>query len=176
MKPTDLLTTLVLLASMVCLGPSLRAAQNKAQNKEQWAAIRVFVFAGSNPSGFVDPGHKDLTDSIADLKKALAQKKVITVVDEGEGADVMVEVTGRGYRESGGTTTYKTPLGQYATSKDMVATVRVTISAGDYSTTIDGLNDGRITNVWRTAANSAARQIEAWVRDNRDKLLARRTK
>jgi hypothetical protein len=161
-KRVDLLTALALMASLSWAG----AVNAQKQKKDQLTSIRVFVAAGSSSTGFVDPGHEELTDSIADLKKALAQKKVITLVDERGSADIIAQVVGRGFTGTG------TELATQGEPR--FAIVRVTLSAGDYTTTIDGHNDGRLLGAWRTAANDAARQIEEWIRDNRDKLLARR--
>jgi hypothetical protein len=169
MKRINLLTALALLAAMICLSLSPLSAQKK----EQQTAIRVFVFVASNSNGFSDPGQKDRNDSLEDLKKDLGKKLIVT--DRREDADVTVELVGRGYQNPQTVGKTARAFGD-ATGKNRVATVSVTIAAGDYSATIDGQNDGRLTNVWRTAAGDTAKKIEAWVQDNREKLLSRRTK
>ena len=54
--------------------------------------------------------------------------------------------------------------------------VRTKLTVGEYSTEIVGKNDGRITNVWRTAANNAANQIDKWINANRDRVRQSKAK
>jgi hypothetical protein len=178
MKHTNLLTALALLASMIYPRASQAAQKQKQQPQE---LIRVFVFA-ADQTGFSDPGQslKNLKDSVGDLKHAFRSesKKEIVVVEDREAADIVVEVIARGYEDAGSTTTLTrgTLAGlSSTTSKNSVLAVRVTLTAGDYSTTLDGTSDAGYP-IWLNAAISAVKQIKSWVQDNRDKLLARRTK
>jgi hypothetical protein len=164
---------ILLLACTVFATPSLRAHDN---NKGQ-LPIRIFVFtAATNPSGFVDSNHKDLTDSVSDLRKDLKSK--FTLVDDRATADVSVEIVGRGYVPTGALSTITHGFSS-TTSPNSVAAVRATLSAGDYSTTIDGISDvsAYIPNgTWRGAAWSLESQIDKWVRNNYEKLMTLRTK
>jgi hypothetical protein len=150
------------------------AASPVYAQKKSADPIKVFIFTAPNEGGFADPDQKQRTDSVEDLKKALDKKDVIQIVAQKEGADVTLEVLGRGGEETGSATTSRGPYGTWNTSKDTVATVRVGLTAGTYATLVEGHNDGRITNVWRTAANNAAKKIENWIKDNHDRLIAQR--
>ena len=136
--------------------------------------VKVFVFTAANAGGFVDPGQKQRSDSVEDLKKALEKKDFIQFVNQKEGADMTLEVLGRGGEETGSVTTSRGPFGTWNSSRDTVATVRVGLTAGTYTALVEGYNDGRLTNVWRTAANNAAKKIENWIKDNHDRLIAQR--
>lgn len=136
--------------------------------------IRVFVFTAANDSGFVDADLKRRNDSVNDLKKVLSKNSFVQMVSEKNIADVTLEIMGRGGEQTGSATTTQDIYGQWHTNPDSVATVRVALRAGAYSTIFEGRNDGRITNVWRTAANNAAKGIENWIRTNHDSLLSKR--
>lgn len=168
MKFNRLLLLGLAVAAMVSIASPAFAEKKTAE------PIRVFIFTAANEGGFVDAGQKQRTDSIEDLKEALEKKDVVQIVGQSEGADITLEVLGRGGEETGSATTARGSYGTWNTSKDTVATVRVGLTAGTYSTLIEGHNDGRITNVWHTAANNAAKKIEKWIKDNHDNLIARR--
>jgi hypothetical protein len=164
-----------LVMAMVLSASFLIAAQKKSEEP-----IKVYVFTATNPGGFVDPDQKQRTDSVEDLKRALGKKDLVQVVDQKDSPDVTLEVLGRGDEETG-TSSTTTSRGYYGiwgstTSKDTVAAVHVRLKAGNYSTLIEGRNDGRITNVWWTAANNAAKQIQRWIKENHDRLIALRPK
>lgn len=165
MKPVNSVAAIALLLSLIHLLPDLMVAQKK----EQQAPIRVFVFAGNNSKGFTDPGQKDRNDSAEDLKKELRKKLVVT--DNRDNAEVIVEVVARGY-ELPQTVTKTAKVFGDPTGKTRVPTVSVTLTVGDYSATLVGQKEQN----WRSAADDAAKKIEAWVQDNYDKLLARRAK
>jgi hypothetical protein len=104
----------------------------------------------------------------------------MVLVDDRESAELLVEVLRRGLEDTGKTSTRTTAdiLGGFnsTTTKDTEALVRTRLSIGEYSTEIVGKNDGRITNVWRTAANNAANQIDKWIQTNRDRVRQYRPK
>jgi hypothetical protein len=158
----------------LAIAATVSAASPAFAGKKTAEPIKVFIFTAANEGGFVDPGQKQRIDSVEDLKKALEKKDLVQIVGQREGADITLEVLGRGGEETGSATTSRGPYGTWNTSKDTVATVRVGLRAGTYSTLVEGHNDGRITNVWRTAANNAAKRIENWIKDNHDNLIARR--
>jgi hypothetical protein len=146
----------------------------KAYQKGGLQPIRVYIFTAGNKDGFVDADTKRRTDSVEDLKKDLEKNSIVQLVSEKDGADLVLEVLGRGAQETGSATSTKDMYGQWHTNNDTVAIVRVGLIAGSYSTVIEGRNDGRITNVWRTAANNAAKHIENWIKANYGNLISRR--
>jgi hypothetical protein len=168
MKFNRILVFGLAIATIVVSPASIFAQQRSAE------PIKVFVFTAPNEGGFVDSVQKLRTDSVEDLKKTLDKKDLVEIVSQKEGADMTLEVLGRGGEETGSATTSRGAYGTWNTSKDTVATVRVGLTAGTYATLIEGHNDGRITNVWRTAANNAAKKIENWIKDNHDRLIAQR--
>jgi hypothetical protein len=157
------------LALTICSGATHAEAKPK---KEKQSQIRVFVFVASNPNGFIDPGQKERNDSANDLKTYLGKK---WMTDKREDANVIVEVTGRGYQQL--ETLTKTAQNWGVSGNKSVATVYATITAGDYTAKLIGQDDGwEKTQLWKTAAVHAAKKIIAWTQDNHDKLLALRTK
>jgi hypothetical protein len=56
-----------------------------------------------------------------------------------------------------------------------VGILRVGLQAGSYVALIEGQPYGNGTIiVWRQAAADAARKIQRWIKDNHDKLIAKR--
>ncbi len=162
-----LLAFLVLISGMAAAQPPALAYGNKDRQ-----TVRLYIFTASSAKGLVD---SNLSDTVKDLKKYLSK---YTLVDNQNNADVCVEVVGRGYVPTGTVSTVTQGLST-TTGPNTVAAIRVTLTAGDYSTTIDGV--GVISNffpngTWRSAAVAVEAQIDKWIRGNYDKLLALRTK
>jgi hypothetical protein len=156
MRRITFCTTFVLLAAVTCGGPL-------HGNNDKQAQVSVFVFVGTDASGFTNPNRKDLNDSVTDLKNYLRSK--VRLADKREDADVTVEVVSRALEFPA------RPNGD-AAHEFKVPTVTVRLSAGNYSTTFDGQdNENRY---WRVGAYDAAEKIETWVRDNHDKLIKER--
>ena len=128
MKFNRLLLLGLAVAAMVSVASPAFAEKKTAE------PIKVFIFTAANEGGFVDAGQKQRTDSIEDLKKALDKKDMVQIVAQSEGADITLEVLGRGGEETGSATTARGSYGTWNTSKDTVATVRVGLTAGTYST------------------------------------------
>ena len=125
-------------------------AQKKSVNP-----IKVFV--GANTNGFSD----ERSDSARDLAKDLYKNSMIIPATSVSDADVTVEVTDR-QRVDG--------------SSQTTASIYTRLTAGHYSTNIEGVYNGLpFTKVWSLAAGDAARKIENWIRSNYNNLLARRT-
>ena len=146
----------------------------KANQKGKLEPIKVFIFTATNKDGFVDADVKRRADSVEDLKKALEKNSLIQLVSERDAADVVLEVLGRGAQETGSATSTRDIYGQWHTNNDTVATVRVALTAGSYSTVLEGWNNGSLTYVWRTAANNAAKHIENWIKANYGNIVSRR--
>lgn len=165
--------SLIAVLMLAVVVPSAYAGQKKAVEP-----IRVFVFTAQNPGGFTDDDQKHRTDSVVDLQKAF-DKKVVEVVSSPDQADVKLEVLGRGYDETG-TTTTTTSRGYYgvwnsSSWNDTVPTVHVGLRAGAYGAMFWGsANPGQLGLAWRTAAKTAASQIEKWIKQNHDTLISKR--
>lgn len=129
----------------------------------------VFVAAGEPEAPFVDP---DLLESAQQVSRELGKKKGLGVPRKAGEADVQIRILRRLRRPSGysgvvatsPTTAFALPFDEYA----LVASLVV----GDYAQERTGAHTGS----WRGAAGKLADQIERWVRQNREQLLARRGK
>jgi hypothetical protein len=147
----------------------LAAAMATAQTKDE---IRVYVYtAQASGNGFTDPGQKDREEAVAGLKRDLA-KRHLAVVEDQASADFTAEILDRG--QSTAFPKRSVEIGGGLTVQGNMADVHVKISAGDYSTIIEGVNDGRLLGAKGVALGKAANQIETWVKENRAKLLASR--
>lgn len=154
------------------------AAQKKPYGNKEREDIRIYVFARENTPGFTDADSKDRTDSVADVKKVLARSH-FAVVDSQSEAKLSVGVE-PGYMPTG-TMTRTRRTGGFSTkmSPDDVSAVRLTVAAGDYSTTIVGTSiSGGVTchchpyGTWAEAAATAESQLDTWVQSNYEKLIA----
>ena len=118
--------------------------------------VRVFVFAAADPSGFVDAEQKAREDSALDLRKALdSKRRAIEIVPTRDSADLVLEVL----RRTKGVLDDKYRV-----------EVRLTVPKTEYHKDFFGADDLG----WRYAANQVADQVDDWLKDNRDRLLARR--
>jgi hypothetical protein len=161
--------------------PSNGKARVFVTDSQKMDPIRVFVFTAADPGGFVDSNLKQRSDSVEDLKKDLSKNSVIQIVSQQAGADVTLEVLGRGDRETGGTSTFYGYDGQWHTYADTVRVVRVGLRAGTYTRLFEGTSSfaqrglvGVSQGLWRVAASGAAKGIENWIRANHDNLISRR--
>ena len=115
---------------------------------------RVYIYTAESPSGTVTEEEQGRRDSVRDLREAMDRKKGITVVDNRESADVVVEVTGREKREgpSGG-------FGGASVTEFGDTIVRVRVKAGDAETEIKGIGQA----YWGRAAKDAADRLMKWI-------------
>jgi hypothetical protein len=155
-------------------------AQNKSYGNKEREDIRVYVFAAEGPAKFTDADSKDRRDSVADVKNVLARAH-FTTVDSLSRANLSIEVEG-GYMPAG-TTTRSKRTGAFSSrmSPDDVAAVRLTVVAGDRSTTIIGTSlSGPVIchchpyGTWPEAAVAAESQLDTWVQSNYEYLIALR--
>ena len=155
-------------------------AQKKPYGNKEREDIHIYVFATQNTTGFVDADSKDRADSVADLKRVLTGAH-FTVVDSQSHANFSIEVE-HGYMPAG-TTTRSRRTGGFSSrmSPDDVSAVRLTVVAGDYSTTIIGTSlSGAVTchchpyGTWTEAAVTAESQLDTWVQGNYEHLIALR--
>lgn len=156
----------LLMSVVFTLLVSLATAQNE---------VKVFVFTAPTPEGFIDQDSKQRSDSVKDVRVALTKKRGLIVVDEKEVADISVEVMGRGWKETGETTTSTIALPPLAggglssrTSADKDMDLVVRLRAGSYETVLHSQNEAII---WRVHAGEIAKKVEKWVKDNNAMVL-----
>ena len=155
-------------------------AQKKPYGNKEREDIHIYVFAAPNSNGSTGADSKDRADSLADLQKVLSQAH-FTVVDSQSHANFSVEVE-HGYMPAG-TTTRSRRTGGFSSrmSPDDVSAVRLTVTAGDYSTTIVGTSLSGVVichchpyGTWAEAAVTAESQLDTWVQSNYEHLIALR--
>jgi len=128
-------------------------AAEKPQDK-----IAVFVKSGGSLGGLTDPS-KDRQDSIKDLLKKLKDSDSLRLVDSESDALAVLIVLDRGTKRT-------SMIGGMGAYDRMYLNVR--LIAGDYSVEFTGESN----NGYSAAAGKVVKQLEAWVKDNRDRLLA----
>jgi hypothetical protein len=129
------------------------SASETAQNR-----IPIFVRSAQNAGGFTDPS-KDREDSVKDLRKKLKDSDSVRPVESEKEALVMLEVLGREMKSEWGrgTNTYLT----------------VRLTAGQYSAEFTGKSGSASGfTAYGDAAGKVVEQLEAWIKANRDQLLA----
>lgn len=144
--------------------------------EQQKDKIKVFEFAEQAPQGFVSPASKAIEDSITDLKKSLAKKRIIGVINNAETADVKLEVMRRAHETTGSAST-SVEWGTLKTRADTAAALRVRLIVGDYSEELFAqTTPEHIFGAWGAVAGDIAGQVEQWVKMNYDKLIEARSK
>jgi hypothetical protein len=144
------------------------------------ALIRVYVDSQSGPDAI---GSSERQQSGKDLAAALAgKKKLVTIVDDEDKADVVVEVHERT------TTVPKIVIGlgprpgqtnPAATAPTREARLRVSVSLTHADESREITNKNRANDHpggWKSAAEDIAKQIEKWLSDRRATILAARPK
>jgi len=120
--------------------------------------VKVYLFTAPT-SGFVDADSKRV-DSVKDVRRELEHKrKVLTLVDTREAADVVVEILRRSQSE----------FGVSGVLQNVVES-ELSVPAMGYSVSLKGGSGLPQPPLWRTAAASLAGNIEKWIKDNRDKV------
>lgn len=130
---------------------------------EKPVTVRLFLFTAATEGGLMDDAAKARAKATEELRKALKGKARVALVEDRVQAQVVVEVLSRQKEATGdyNPTWYGGAKGQ----KNM--TVRVRLSAGDYSTEIVGdTSAGR----HQRAAGEAASRIDQWLKDNASRL------
>lgn len=127
----------------------------------QPAPVRVYVFTAADPSGFVDDAQRQRQDSVADVRKALAKRRGIVVVDSREEAQLALEILDRGIARGG----------TYAGTSQYSAGLRAAIHVGEYRTEIAA--SGRPLEAWRTIAGRLADRLGDWLEENAAQITAK---
>lgn len=143
------------------IASTILLASQKAQDR-----IPVFVKSGTTAGGFTDPS-KDRQDSMNDLVKKLKDSKSVRSVDSEEEAVAILEVLDR---ETKRESNINTALFGSRQNKSYL-TVRLT--AGEYSAEFTGESGSKgVLKGYGAAAGKVVKQLEDWVKVNRDRLLA----
>ena len=142
----------------------LVAATSGAQDR-----VAVYLKHASGADGFTDPS-KDRQDSLKDLAKQLRDSKVVRVTENPAEAVVTLDVLGR--ETHADTNTIMTGLvGGWSQQNKRTLTVRLT--AGEYTTEFSGESGAHgILTGYGDAAKQIAKQFEAWVKANHERLNA----
>jgi hypothetical protein len=119
------------------------------------APVTVFVTSAGAVNGFTDPS-KENQDSVKDLRFHLKGRKAIALTDTRDDATIVLVVQNR---EIAGLK--KDILG----GVNSEAIVRVRFITKGYESELKGSS-----SLWATAAREVAKQVEDWVKANRDKL------
>ena len=157
---------------LLALALALPAMQARAGDAP--AGPLVQVFCGSS-GGFAPP---EVGDSIKDLQRALQRKdRTLRLVASPDQADLLLEVTGRQERGVGPArwetkstrsgSSYKTTTRQV---QDTVKVVSARLRAGSFALELEGTD----VAFWGSAAGNLASQVEKWVKQNQEELLAHR--
>jgi len=133
----------------VLFGSSMQAALGRVSISD----MKVFVTTETvGENEFADSDQQQRLDSVKDVKKHLANS--VQLVDSEKDADIVLKVL--------------------PTSPD---TAYVLLAAGDYNATFIGSTvPPLLFGKWLTAGNDAVNQIKKWIKQNHDKLIARRSK
>jgi len=134
------------------------------------------VYVTGDNNGFSAAG---ANDSAIDLKKSLANKKTLNVVDSRAEADIIVRIDSRDqHKEIQGytTTTNRSDDGKSSTKNTSandttIRALHATLMAGNFTQALTAQSEMS----WRFAADNIAGQVERWSRENYSKLMARRS-
>jgi hypothetical protein len=145
------------------------------------SGVRVYVFTQEKEGGFTDAESKRRTDSVNDIRKALAKRKGFALVDTPDAAQVILEVTVSGEVETD-------PIAQSRRTQDIAdvilgtshvetKTVRQTKSTLVTALRIPGsaytVNFAYQGGFWAFMADRIVDQFDKWVQMNRARLQAR---
>ncbi len=130
------------------------------------APIAIHVFTRVESSGLTDANQRQRLQSVVDLRKGLAKKKSVKVVDAPGPGVLLLEVLEKGRPETD--SSQAAGAGQApgtagaATPKQKWPAVHVALRIGDYAGEIKGSGKR-----WRWAADAIADAVDQWVKENR---------
>ena len=150
-------------AVAVLLGVFAVVAYSQASDK-----VPVFVKAATSADGFSDPS-KERQESIKDINDKIRGSKALSVASSEKEAVVFLEVLARGTRREVNGWAVLSGTGQNKSR------LEVRLVAGEFSAEFgaDGGSSGVFTGYGK-AAGSVVKQVEAWVKENRERLKALR--
>jgi ABC-type thiamine transport system substrate-binding protein len=150
--------------STVMIAAVLVAMAGQAAERQ----VKIYVYADTD--GFVDEKSESAADLAATFVRAddpKAAKERIVLVDQREQADIVVEIVGRGYVETG--TRTRDLFGPSTTRAQHANQLRAKLTVGEYSTDVVGYAT-EIVKPWRAAASRLHSNIERFVKKNGDQL------
>lgn len=133
------------------------------------AQVRIFVYARTEPGGFVDS--RQLANSVADIRGNLAKRKGVALADSERGADIALEVLTAGPVIAGTESATQVNRGIFggvqATTQEAATvlpsiTARIHVVGSDYQKDI-GYTGQRL---WRVIAGYIGDQLIAWTDAN----------
>ena len=127
--------------------------------------VPIFVKSGAPAGGFTDPS-KDRQDSARDLCNKIRDSKWVRVADSEQNALVILEVV---RRETRAATGGWRAFGPSQSKSSLI----VRLTAGQFSTDFSGESTsvGELTS-YGAAAGKVVKQLEEWVKANREQLVA----
>lgn len=143
------------------IGPVASSQAQPAQS------VRVFITSGDGSTDFVDP---DAKASAEDVTANLRKRKGIVVADSEAGADMVVRVLRRSRGRSGRSVAIATSPMTAVAAPILERVVVASIAVGDFAQEMNGAH----TRSWGAASGKLVDQIEAWIRENRTRILERR--
>ena len=145
----------VVLISVMMMSTFLLASE-KAQDR-----IPILIRSGATAGGFTDPS-KDRQDSVKDLLKKLKDSDWVRPVESEKDALAVLEVLER-----------ETKRETNLMGRQNKSSLTVRLTAGEYSVEFTGESGSKgVLKGYGAAAGNVAKQVEAWVKANRDRLLA----
>jgi len=160
---------------------ALSALPARADDKAVQKA-KVFVFAHTDASGFVDERTQELGATVKDIQEAIVKKKngLALLVEAKELADIVLEVTERKLVERAGTlstsTTYskdgKAASSTTTQSREHDVVLKAVMQVGDYTNELTGQCDlGYLFGgAYRQAAKNLVGALETWIKNNNTRL------
>jgi hypothetical protein len=134
-------------------GPAPRHATLQSPDRSS-TSVRVYVFTEVATAASPTADDTERLEAVADMREALKRKKGITLVDDREQANVLLEVMGRERREE--------PTGSFggkSVTRMGDTIIRLRVKAGDEESEIKGMGLG----TWARAANDAAERFLKWI-------------
>jgi hypothetical protein len=144
---------------LVVIAVALLTTSALAQAGQPTTKIPIFVKSAAAGGGFTDPS-KDRQDSVKDLLNRLKDSDVVRVVQSESEAVAIVEVLDRATKRE---------VNFWGAQNKSLLAVRLT--AGEYSTEFQGESGSSgVFKDYRGAARSVVKQLDAWVKANRERL------
>lgn len=131
-------------------------------------SVNVYVFAKPDPSGFVEREQKAREDSVKDITRAFDRKKVWPV-SNAQDAKVSLEVLGRGYEDTGRTSSQSVAAfgSLWTDSKPQtIPTIHAVLRYLDYEKPLTCQWSGD----WLSVAKRCVSQVQRWIADNRARI------
>jgi len=141
--------------------------------------VKVYLGAVPSKEGFVPPTNKDFEDSYRDIQAEYQKntdfRREVELVGRIDEADIVIEIIGRGLRDTGSRAASGTVIGGTAVvgSSTPIRQKRVfaklVVTGTGYVLELDGHSGIRLVN-YRQQARNLLRQVVEWAKANRAAL------